>query len=314
MVAQGSWYNNGSSAKSRDRIQDHAVQGAELAQRLPLITIEARRVSAAVTAGLHGRGRAGPGENFWQYRPLIAGESAARIDWRRSARHDGQWFIREHEWDAARTVHLFIDRSQSMAYASGQGPEKRDRALIIGLALADLLVRAGERVSLMGVTEPSASRGIIDRLAEALRIAPSDDAALPQALPLSQHSMAVLIGDFITDPDLVARCLTGLSQSGARGTLVRIMDPAEASFPFTGDLELVSTEATLSRKIGDATSFRKAALDALDAHERALQACARRYGFSYHTHLTDQSATSLLFTIMQVLARRDVSLMAQQNG
>lgn len=314
MVAQESWSDKDTVTKTRDKIRADAIAAADLARRMPLITIEARRVSAAVSTGLHGRGRAGPGENFWQYRPLIPGESAARIDWRRSARHDGHWFVREREWDAARTVHLFIDRSESMAYASGQGPEKRDRALIIGLALAELLVRAGERVSVMGVTEASASRGIIDRLAEALVMTPRDDLALPPATPLSRHSIAVLIGDFITEPETVERCLASLSSSGARGVMVRIMDPAEALFPFSGDLELVGMEEALSKKIGDASSFRKTALEALETHEQALHASARRYGFSYHTHLTDQTATQILFTLMQDLARRDGTMTAARHG
>ena len=41
-----------------------------------------------MVGGLHGRRRAGPGESFWQFRPFVTGEAAARIDWRRSARDD----------------------------------------------------------------------------------------------------------------------------------------------------------------------------------------------------------------------------------
>ena len=314
MAAQRSDSTQDDFAARRARISAQAAQAAALARRMPLITMEARRVSAAVSAGLHGRGRAGPGENFWQYRPLIPGESAARIDWRRSARHDGQLFLREHEWDAARTIHLFIDRSESMDYASGQGPQKSESALIIGLALADLLVRAGERVRLMGITEPSASRAIIDRLAEALIVTPSDDAALPRSTPLSRDDRVVLIGDFITTIENVEQCLSTLSATGARGAMLRIMDPAEVSFPFTGDLELVGMETTLSRKIGNGAAFRNAALDALDAHQRALEASAQRYGFSFHTYLTDQTASAVLFSLMHALAQRDGGAMARTHG
>jgi uncharacterized protein (DUF58 family) len=38
----------------------------KLAARLPRLILEARRVAATVIHGLHGRRRAGPGENFWQ--------------------------------------------------------------------------------------------------------------------------------------------------------------------------------------------------------------------------------------------------------
>ena len=95
---------------------------------------------------------------------------------------------------------------------------------------------------------------------------------------------------------------------------LRIMDPAEVSFPFTGDLELVGMETTLSRKIGNGAAFRNAALDALDAHQRALGASAQRYGFSFHTYLTDQTASAVLFSLMHALAQRDGGAMARTHG
>jgi hypothetical protein len=57
-----------------------------LAESLPRLILEARRIAATVIHGLHGRKRAGPGENFWQYRRFVWGEPARRVDWRRSAR------------------------------------------------------------------------------------------------------------------------------------------------------------------------------------------------------------------------------------
>ena len=50
------------------------------AATMPRLILEARRVAATVIHGLHGRRRAGPGENFWQYRRFVSGEAAARVD------------------------------------------------------------------------------------------------------------------------------------------------------------------------------------------------------------------------------------------
>jgi uncharacterized protein (DUF58 family) len=60
----------------------------KLAARIPRLILEARRVAATVYHGLHGRRRAGPGENFWQYRRFVSGEPSSNVDWRRSARDD----------------------------------------------------------------------------------------------------------------------------------------------------------------------------------------------------------------------------------
>jgi uncharacterized protein (DUF58 family) len=47
----------------------------------------------------------------------VTGESAHRIDWRRSGRDD-RLYVREREWETAHTVWLWIDRSASMGFVS----------------------------------------------------------------------------------------------------------------------------------------------------------------------------------------------------
>src|ERR1700752_848077 len=91
--------------------------GRTLAASMPRLVLEARRVAATVIHGLHGRRRAGPGENFWQYRRFMSGEPASRVDWRRSARDDNL-YVREQEWEAAHTVWIWPDRSPSMLFSS----------------------------------------------------------------------------------------------------------------------------------------------------------------------------------------------------
>src|ERR1700720_2499713 len=140
--------------------------GRSLAATMPRLILEARRVAATVIHGLPGRRRAGPGENFWQYRRFVSGEPASRVDWRRSARDD-HLYVREHEWEAAHTVWIWPDRSASMVFASPLVREtKLDRALVVALALAEVLVEGGERVGIPGILRPSASRNVIEKMAQ----------------------------------------------------------------------------------------------------------------------------------------------------
>src|SRR3954452_11579772 len=112
-------------------VRQATVGARSLAQTMPRLILEARRVAATVIHGLHGRRRAGPGENFWQYRRFVWGEPARRVDWRRSARDD-HLYVREQEWEAAHTVWLWPDRSRSMVFASPQALQsKLDRTLLI---------------------------------------------------------------------------------------------------------------------------------------------------------------------------------------
>jgi len=142
---------------SHDRpvVQRAVGEGATLAAAMPRLILEARRVATTVMHGLHGRRRAGPGENFWQYRRFVSGEPAARVDWRRSARDD-HLYVREQEWEAAHTVWIWPDRSPSMVFAS---PLVRDtklyRALVVAMALAEVLVEGGERVGIPGLMRPT---------------------------------------------------------------------------------------------------------------------------------------------------------------
>ncbi|HRD76662.1 MAG TPA: DUF58 domain-containing protein, partial [Hyphomicrobiaceae bacterium] len=72
---------------------------------------------------------------------------------------------------------------------------KRDRAIVLQLALGELLIRGGERIGLLGVGPPSASRRATTRMAE--RIAqnatrPELTAGLPPKARLSRFSGTVL--------------------------------------------------------------------------------------------------------------------------
>ena len=100
-----------------DTTRRATARARALTAAMPRLILEARRVAATVIHGLHGRRRAGPGENFWQYRRFVSGEPAHRVDWRRSARDD-HLYVREREWEAAHTVWIWPDRSPSMMFAS----------------------------------------------------------------------------------------------------------------------------------------------------------------------------------------------------
>src|SRR5579863_6184765 len=156
------------SDHDRASVQRAVGDGRTLAAAMPRLILEARRVAATVVHGLHGRRRAGPGENFWQYRRFVSGEPASRVDWRRSARDD-HLYVREQEWEAAHTVWIWPDRSPSMAFASQLVTEsKLYRTLVVALALAEILVQGGERVGIPGLMQPTGSRNVVEKISEAI--------------------------------------------------------------------------------------------------------------------------------------------------
>src|SRR5256885_10780698 len=167
--------------------------GRTLSATMPRLILEARRVAATVIHGLHGRRRAGSGENFWQFRRFVSGEPAARVDWRRSARDD-HLYVREQEWEAAHTVWIWPDRSPSMVFASPLVWEtKLDRALVVAFALAEILVEGGERIGIPGIMRPTAGRNVIERMAEATVHDPTDRVSWPPSFAPSPLAEVVAL-------------------------------------------------------------------------------------------------------------------------
>ena len=185
-----------------------------LADRLPDLLIESMRISMTVAHGIHGRRRAGPGETFWQFRQFQSMDAATLIDWRRSASSD-HLFVREREWEAAHTIWLWPDLSASMAFKSHlSSVTKRDRALVLTLALSELLVRGGERIAMIGLTRPSASRKATTLLAQSIAAnvdLPQLKDSLPPAERLSRFSGAILFSEFLDPPETISERLNQLA-------------------------------------------------------------------------------------------------------
>ena len=278
------------------------TESLDLAARLPRLILEARRVSASIH-GIHGRRRSGPGETFWQYRPLVAGESASRIDWRRSAR-DGHLFVREREWEASHSIWLWIDRSPSMGFTSSLAmTSKLDRALVAGFALAETMVEGGERVGHLGLTRALASRRIVEMLAQAIladeRNASSD---LPPEAPLPRLADAIIITDGLSPASALAQRIATLASSGARGHVLLIADPIEETFPFSGQAELFDLEDGLTLRVGDAGAWGDEYRQRLAAHREAIAEACRKAGWTLTLHRTDRPASEAVLRIASLVA------------
>jgi uncharacterized protein (DUF58 family) len=272
-------------------------EGRTLAASMPRLILEARRVAATVIHGLHGRRRAGPGENFWQYRRFVSGEPAARVDWRRSARDD-HLYVREQEWEAAHTVWIWPDRSPSMHFAS---PLVRDtklyRALVVTLALAEVLVDGGERVGVPGLLRPTGSRNVVELIAQAIVHDRSERPSLPPNFAPSPLAEVVLLSDLWSDIGDVRRTLTQLSGSGAHGHVVQIVDPAEETFPYWGRIEFVEPEGGGRITAGRAESWRADYTARVARHRSEIRSETDRLGFSFTIHRTDRSPSELLLAL-----------------
>jgi uncharacterized protein (DUF58 family) len=278
-------------------VRQATASGRTLADAMPRLILEARRVASTVIHGLHGRRRAGPGENFWQYRRFMSGEPSQNVDWRRSARDD-HLYVREREWEASHTIWIWADRSPSMAFASALATDsKLERAMVVAFALAEVLVQGGERIGLPGLLRPTASRNVIEKMAEAILHDPAERASLPPSFAPSPLAEIVMLSDLWAPIGEVQKTIAQLSASSAHGHVVQIVDPAEESFPYSGRIEFIEPEGAGSITAGRAETWRSDYSGLVARHRAAIRAETDQRGWSFAIHRTDRPASELLLVL-----------------
>jgi uncharacterized protein (DUF58 family) len=294
-------------------LRDRAEQ---IAAALPPLLVAAERVAQTVAQGVHGRRRVGQGETFWQFRQYQPGDAASRIDWRKSAKSQ-RLYVRETEWEAAQSVWLWRDASPSMNYTSAgyiagaRWPTKRDRAELILVALASLLVRGGERLTLLGsAVGPMTGRVALTRLVQLIDGQQSAGVAgqtpatdgLPAFEPLPRAGQLVLIGDFLAPLDAINAAVAQFAGAGLKGHLLHIADPAEEELPFAGRIRFAGVEERDEIVISRVETVREDYALRFQRHREGLADIARAVGWTLGYHRTDRPPNLALLALHAALA------------
>ena len=285
-------------------------RGEQLAAALPPLLVAAERVASTVAQGIHGRRRVGQGETFWQFRQYQPGDAVARIDWRESAKSQ-RLYIRETEWEAAQSVWLWRDPSLSMDYSSAEyisganWPTKRDRAELLLVALASLLVRGGERLTLLGTgVPPMSGRIALTRLVQFLEHATktsTTDTGAPAFEPLPRSGQLVWVGDFLAPLEQIHAAIAQFAGAGLKGHLVHIADPAEEELPFAGRVRFEGVEEPDELVISRVETLREDYVSRFERHRDGLAAIARAVGWTLSFHRTDRPPQLALLALHAAL-------------
>ena len=282
------------------------ARAQELAEAFPPLLADAEHLASAVMLGAHGRRRAGMGDEFWQYRPAMPGDTSRSIDWRRSARSDTH-FVSEKEWQAGQSVILWVYYSQSMGFSSAENlPSKSERAKLLALAIVIMLVRGGERVALASLGDAARGGEIqLMRIAQAL----SDDGdrpdyGAPEIRRMLPHSRAMFVSDFLGDISILKTQLLKAADRGVKGVVLQVLDPQEEAFPFDGRTIFESMGKSLKHETLKAGDLRDRYLQRLAERKAALADLARTAGWQYSCHHTNSAAQSALLWAYGALERR----------
>jgi uncharacterized protein (DUF58 family) len=277
------------------------LEAERLAAPLPPLLVEAERLSSIVGLGVHGRRKAGIGETFWQFRRYVQGDGTNTIDWRQSAKSQ-HLFVREREWEAVEAVWFWCDGSQGMRFASGKNlPNKYDRANLLALALASLLIRGGERIALLGGGRPPAGgRATLNRMTLTLADNKNND-PLPPDAPIGKNAQLIWFGDFLSPVTDIERAVRKFASAGLSGHLVHIVDPAEQDFPYNGRTRFEWAPSRLNQLLGRAESARDEYCRRFRAQADSVSALANRFGWSYLAHRTDTRPETALIALYTTL-------------
>jgi uncharacterized protein (DUF58 family) len=282
-------------------MQDTLHTAAHLSGHLPGLLLRAEQVAHTFMKGVHGRRRVGQGETFWQFRHYAPGDSMRDIDWKQTAKRDDP-YVRELEWEAAQTLWLWRDASESMNFSSAKKiPPKKECAEVLLLALSMLALNAGEQVGLIGTNlAPQAHYNSARRIFDYL---PQQDRLLETGRTVSSKSHALLFSDFYFAPENLSAFCGGLARRGVKGGLIQLVDPAEQNLPWSGRVKFQDIEDPgHSLTLPQVEDIRAAYAEKFRAHQEAVRAVARANGWTFLSFSTDTPYEKILTGLYDALA------------
>ncbi|AQX27587.1 MULTISPECIES: DUF58 domain-containing protein [unclassified Bartonella] len=263
------------------------------AANMPCFLLQANRIANTLITGRHSQRKRGNGENFWQFRPYVEGESTTHIDWRRSAR-DEHIYLREREWETMQTVWIWPDQSASMQYCSCFSKiSKGNHAIILSLALAKLLAKNGEYIAIPGLMAPTSTSNAMERMALALTNYQGEN-SFPNFSTVTRFSQVIIISDFLDDSEKIIDHLTVLATKQVNAHLIEVTDPAEERFPYTGHTEFFDPETKEKLLIRKAENLRKNYHKLYQERRKKLAEFCSHQGWTYQVSLTDTPVTEVI--------------------
>ena len=212
---------------------------AEDVRRLESYEFAARLLAEGWLSGRHRSRLRGASTEFHEYRAYSPGDDPHLVDWRVYARND-RHYIKTFEQETNLECHLLVDSSKSMGFSGGASVTKLEFASYFAAALAWLVVRGTDRVSLQIFDDkvrhflaPGSTRQHLHQLLSLLeRNEPGHATSLAVALhraslQLRRRGTLVVLSDFYDEPAAIFRALNVFIHRGFRIHLFHVLSPEE---------------------------------------------------------------------------------------
>ena len=282
------------------------------------LRIRARMVAEGVYAGAHRSARKGAGVEFGGHRAYTPGDDLRWLDVRSLLRHD-HLLVRQFETETDRALRLVVDSTASMSYRGASAPaSKAAWASLVAAALARVAIRSGDPVGLgfiggspqaLGVPV-SGGREAFERVVDALEsqsatgdaltnLETLDRALAALARSARRGSVVVVLSDLLDLPAEAAERISAIATRGRVVVVVQVLDPDEATFPFTETVRLQSLEGNVTVESDEAA--RERYLAALGALQEQWRRILVGRGASFLTMTTDQDPVAAVRSIIEAV-------------
>jgi uncharacterized protein (DUF58 family) len=283
----------------------------EILARIGSLELIARTVVEGFISGLHRSPFLGFSTDFAEHRQYMPGDDIRHLDWKLLARTD-RLYIKKYQGDTNAQIHLLIDASASMGYASS-AVTKLQYAQYLASSLAFLGIRQHDAVGLIAFDEdlidhvPPCSRsgqlrtilGCIERLQPGRGTALSNQMHRVAEM-LTRRGIIVLISDMYEESEAL---ITGLEHLRFRGNEVivfHVMDRQEMEFEFNEPVVLEDCETQEQMHVLP-DLLREEYRRAVQMHVEAIKLGAAQNRIDYELLKTSEPLDAALFSF---LARR----------
>ena len=231
------------------------------------LSLRARWVVEGLMSGVHKSRAKGFSVEFEEHREYSPGDEIRRIDWKALGKFD-RYFIKEYEDETNLRAYLLLDASASMNYAS-DGITKFDYACTLTASLAYLILRQQDAAGVVTFSNrieafvpPRAKRDYLTQILHALENrGPGGETNVGKILEdiagqVKRRGLIVLVSDLLDEPAEILKGLRHFRFKGNDVIVFHLLDPAELSLPFDGNILFEDLEALNLQVITDPRAIR----------------------------------------------------------
>ena len=278
--------------------------------RIDNLELVARAVVDGFISGLHRSHMLGMSVDFAEHRAYMPGDDVRRIDWRVYARTD-RLYVKEFEADTNANLHLVLDISRSMDFASGS-VSKLEYAKFLAASLAYLSVRQRDRIGLMTFDNdvvdviPTSIKHFNTVLHSLDRVKAGGVSDFKKPLEriaqsLRRRSLVVLISDLYEEPERLLAAINQLRYRGNDLIVFHLLDPLELTLNL-GDVSSVEDLESGTFMPIATEQFRASYQQLVKDHQAELQ---RRFGSNQIDYIFTDISQPLDNTLFRYLSDRE---------